>query len=51
MTECIQQEEDFYALYLGAARNALAAHPIPDLEGLLPPCRRTLGRFVERWQR
>ncbi len=36
MTECIQQEDDFYALYLGAARNVLAAHPIPASTGTTP---------------
>ena len=34
--ECIQKEDDFHALYLGTARNVLAAFPVPQSTGTSP---------------
>eukprot|EP00171_Calliarthron_tuberculosum_P000916 IDg916t1 len=36
MSECVQNEDSFYALYLGIARSILAAHQIPSSTGTTP---------------
>ncbi len=36
MTECIQNEDDFYAIYLGVARNLLGSYSVPTSTGTTP---------------
>ncbi len=51
ITECIQQKDDFYVLYLGASRNVFVSHLIPASTGttpaVLPDASEVCGTMVE----